>query len=106
MRDARMGAGVIEAFSKIQGAEQLLVSFDRLNITFPNRKDIPRKGAWEHVVQSPFRRVMRCIRGIINLSTAGPDDGGLVVYSGSHRLVGEFFDIHSETLTLTIKGLY
>ncbi|CAI7618758.1 unnamed protein product [Penicillium discolor] len=106
MWDARMEAGVIEAFSKIWGTEELLVSFDSLNVTFPNRKDVPRKGAWEHVDQSPFRRGMHCVQGIINLSTAGPDDGGLVVYPGSHHLVDEFFDTQTDPSTWSTKDLY
>ncbi|KAJ5578609.1 uncharacterized protein N7459_007573 [Penicillium hispanicum] len=106
MWDARMEPGVIDAFAKIWGTEELLASFDSLNITFPNRKDVPRKGAWEHVDQSPLRRGMHCVQGIINLSEAGPDDGGLMVYPGSHRLVDEYFDTETDPSTWTSKDLY
>ncbi|KAJ5825293.1 hypothetical protein N7474_002431 [Penicillium riverlandense] len=106
MWDARMEPGVVDAFAKIWGTDELLVSFDSLNITFPNRKDVPRKGAWEHVDQSPLRRGMHCIQGIINLSAAGPDDGGLVVYPGSHHFVDEYFDTETESSTWAPKDLY
>ncbi|CAI7629761.1 unnamed protein product [Penicillium glandicola] len=106
MWDARMELGVIDAFAKIWGTDELLASFDSLNITFPNRKDMPRKGAWQHVDQSPLRRGMHCVQGIISLSEAGPEDGGLVVYPGSHRLVDEYFETETDPSTWTSKDLY
>lgn len=75
MWDARLEPGVIDAFAKLWGTEELLVSFDALNVTFPNRKDIPPKEPWEHVDQSPKRRGLHCLQGIIQLSHAGPEDG-------------------------------
>ncbi|KAL2203590.1 phytanoyl-CoA dioxygenase [Sarocladium strictum] len=99
MWDARMEPGVLGAFSKMWNTDDLLVSFDSLNVTFPNRKDVPRKGAWEHVDQSPLRRGRHCVQGIINLCPAGPEDGGLVVYPGSHALFDEFFDTQTDKTT-------
>ncbi|KAI0137195.1 phytanoyl-CoA dioxygenase [Xylariales sp. AK1849] len=92
MWDARMEPGVLNAFATIWGTDELLVSFDSLNVTFPNRKDIPKIGAWEHLDQSPLRRGLHCVQGFINLSPSGPEDGGLVVYPGSHALNDDFFD--------------
>lgn len=99
MWEARMEPAVLEAFSKIWGTDELLASFDSLNITFPNRTDVPRKGAWEHIDQSPLRRGLHCVQGIINLSTSGPEDGGLMVYPGSHNLNDEFFDTQTDRST-------
>jgi ectoine hydroxylase-related dioxygenase (phytanoyl-CoA dioxygenase family) len=99
MWDARMEQGVLDVFAKIWGTDELLASFDSLNVTFPNRKDVPRKGAWEHVDQSPLRRGLHCVQGILNLSPAGPEDGGLVVYPGSHALFDEFFDTQTDKNT-------
>lgn len=99
MWEARMEPGVIDAFATLWGTEELLVSFDSLNITLPNRKDIPRKGAWEHIDQSPLRRGLHCVQGILNLSPSGPEDGGLVVYPGSHALNDEFFDTQTDKST-------
>jgi hypothetical protein len=97
--DARMEPGVLDAFASLWGTEELLVSFDSLNITFPNRKDVPRKPAWEHIDQSPLRRGLHCVQGIINLSVSGPEDGGLTVYPGSHNLIQEFFDTQTDKST-------
>jgi hypothetical protein len=97
--DARMEPGVLKAFESLWGTEELLVSFDSLNITFPNRTDVPRKPAWEHIDQSPLRRGLHCVQGIINLSNSGPEDGGLMVYPGSHKLNDEFFDTQTNKLT-------
>lgn len=99
MWDARMEPGVLDVFAKIWGTEELLVSFDSLNVTFPNRKDVPRKPAWEHIDQSPLRRGLHCVQGIINLSPSGPEDGGLMVYPGSHKLNDEFFDTQTDKNT-------
>lgn len=94
-----MEPGVLKAFECLWGTEELLVSFDSLNITFPNRKDVPRKPAWEHIDQSPLRRGLHCVQGIINLSHSGPEDGGLTVYPGSHKLNDEFFDTQTDKST-------
>lgn len=99
MWDTRLELKVLEAFEKIWGTSELLVSFDALNVTFPNRTDVPRKPSWEHVDQSPFRRGLHCVQGIANLSPSGPEDGGLVVYPGSHLLYEEFFDTQVERTT-------
>ena len=96
MWDARLEPGVLQAFAAIWGTNELLASFDSLNITLPNRRDIPRKGAWEHVDQSPLKRGRHCVQGILNLSPSGPEDGGLVVYPGSHRLSEAFFDTQTD----------
>ncbi len=99
MWDARQEPGVLDTFAKIWGTDELLASFDSLNITFPKRKDVEKLGAWEHVDQSPFRRGLHCIQGIINLSPSGPEDGGLLVYPGSHKLMDEFLDTQTDKTT-------
>lgn len=92
MWDARMEPGVLDAFSKIWNTDELLVSFDSLNITLPGRKDKPPRTPWPHVDQSPFKRGLHCVQGIINLSHAGDEDGSLMVLPGSHAYTAEFFD--------------
>lgn len=107
MWDARMEPGVLDTFSKLWDTEELLASFDSLNITFPNRKDIPKRGAWEHIDQSPMRRGVHCVQGILCLSPSGPEDGGLVVYPGSHKLNDEFFDTQTDSKTwMPLKDIY
>ncbi|KAF8846666.1 phytanoyl-CoA dioxygenase [Acephala macrosclerotiorum] len=106
MWDARMEPGIVAAFAHLWGTDELLVSFDSLNITLPNRKDKERKPAWEHIDQSPLRRGMHCVQGIINLSPSGPDDGGLVVYPGSHKFNDEFFDTQTEKSSWKPRDLH
>lgn len=106
MWDARMEPGIVNAFAHLWGTEELLVSFDALNITLPNRVDVPRKQPWEHIDQSPRRRGMHCVQGIINLSPSGPEDGGLVAYPRSHKFHDEFFDTQTDKSTWSSKDWY
>ena len=97
MWEARMEPGVLEAFARIWGTNELLVSFDSLNITLPNLK--PVRDPWPHVDQAPRKRGLHCVQGIINLSHGGPDDGSLVVVPGSHNFIEEFFDTQTDPST-------
>jgi ectoine hydroxylase-related dioxygenase (phytanoyl-CoA dioxygenase family) len=106
MWEARMEPGVLEAFSTLWGTNELLVSFDALNVTSLNRKDVERNPAWEHIDQSPLRRGLHCVQGIINLSTSGPEDGGLVVYPRSHLLNDIFFDTQTDSSTWKVMDRY
>jgi hypothetical protein len=107
MWDARQEQGVLDAFGKLWGTPELLVSFDSLNVTFPNRRDVPRRPSWEHIDQSPMRRGVHIVQGIINLSPSGPEDGGLVVLPGSHKLNDEFMDTMTDSETwLPMKDVY
>ncbi|KAL1896319.1 hypothetical protein Sste5346_004703 [Sporothrix stenoceras] len=90
MWEARQEPKLIEAFAKLWGTDELLVSFDSLNVTLPNFKK-PRS-PWPHVDQAPRKRGLHCIQGILNLSHAGPNDGSLCVMDGSSALVETFFD--------------
>lgn len=94
MCDARMEPGLLDAFSKLWVTKELLVSFDCLNISLPRRSDQVRRAPWKHIDQSPSMRGVHCVQGIIDLSPSAPEDGGLVVFPGSHKLHDEFFDTH------------
>ncbi|KAJ9156047.1 Synaptic vesicle transporter svop [Pleurostoma richardsiae] len=91
--DARQEPGVLDAFQKIWDAEKLVVSFDTINITFPGRKDVDWS-PWPHVDQAPERKGLSCVQGIINLSQAGPEDGGLLLMKGSSKFFDEFFALN------------
>jgi hypothetical protein len=94
MWEARLEPGVLNAFAKVWGTDELLVSFDSLNVTLPNLK--PARKPWPHIDQAPRKRGLHCVQGIINLSHAGPEDGSLVVIPGSQALVEEFFDTKTD----------
>lgn len=84
---------VIEAFSKLWGTDKLLVSFDGMNLTIP-ATDRPASEPWPHVDQSPLRKGMQCVQGILNFARNGPHDGGLIVVKGSSKLNEQFFKSH------------
>ncbi|CAL5874848.1 uncharacterized protein PFLUO_LOCUS9150 [Penicillium psychrofluorescens] len=99
MWEARQEPKVVEAFAKIWGTDELLVSFDALNITLPNRQDKPPNKPWPHVDQSPLRRGLHCVQGIINLSSAGPEDGSLILLPRSNTVTEKFFDEQTDPST-------
>ncbi|CAK7220273.1 hypothetical protein SCUCBS95973_004103 [Sporothrix curviconia] len=82
--------GVVGAYSKLWGTDNLLVSFDGMNMTIPQEK-LPQTEPWPHIDQNPRREGLVCAQGIINFAPNGPRDGGLIVVKGSHRKVGDFF---------------
>ncbi|KAH3673221.1 hypothetical protein WICMUC_003839 [Wickerhamomyces mucosus] len=89
----RQEKGFRDAFAKIWGTDELLVSFDAINVSLPGYDDdtnITSK-PWPHVDQSPYRNGLACVQGIASLSHAGPKDGSLVVYKNSHKYAEQFF---------------
>jgi len=93
----RTEPAIIDTFSKIWGTDDLIGSFDGLNIALPvnekhGRTDIKPTQAWPHIDQNPRRiHLFELYQGIANLSENGPDDGGLVLLRGSQKLHEEFF---------------
>lgn len=53
--EARTEPAVIEIFEKLWGTNELLSSFDGLNISMPRRKDITWS-PWPHCDQNPDRK--------------------------------------------------
>lgn len=93
MWDARTEPGVIKPFSELWGTDELIVSFDAFNVTLPGRKDDEFR-PWPHTDQAPERKGLQCVQGILNLSPAGPKDGGLLLMVGSAPLFEEYFKDH------------
>lgn len=88
--EARTEPGVIQAFSKLWGTEELLCSFDGMNITLPRQKDLTWS-PWPHCDQSPHRKGMQCVQGLLNYQPNGDNDGGLIIMKGSSKLYDQFF---------------
>jgi len=86
----RTEPGVVGAFEKVYEDENLIVSFDAVNMSFPNRKDLKENKPWPHQDQDRTRPGFRCLQGLVNLLPNGPDDGGLIVCKGGHLLSEEF----------------
>ncbi|GAA5842214.1 hypothetical protein JCM11251_000130 [Rhodosporidiobolus azoricus] len=99
--DARMEPKIGEAFARVWGTDELIVSFDAINFSVPvgphARTDIVPTAPWPHVDQQPRPSnrphfEFELAQGILALSRSGPSDGGLVVMKKSHNLVKRFFD--------------
>ena len=90
--------GVLDAFSKLWGTKELLASFDGFNFTLPQNTKPTGTQPWPHVDQSPKRKGMQCVQGIINLAPNGPKDGGLLCMKGSQNITEEFFETHPEVM--------
>ncbi|KAJ5766167.1 uncharacterized protein N7511_003783 [Penicillium nucicola] len=86
----RQEPAVVGAFEKVYDTEDLIVSFDSVNIGFPNRMDIKPNSPWPHQDQDPEKPGFRCLQGLVNLLPNGPQDGGLIVCKGAHLLSEEF----------------
>lgn len=88
----RSEPGVIDAFAKLFGTDDLIVSFDAVNVSFPNRRDLPELKPWAHQDQDPERPGFRCVQGLVNLNPCGDNDGGLVVLKGGHNISKEYHE--------------
>jgi hypothetical protein len=106
MWDIRLEKSIIDVFAQLWQTEELLVSFDALNITLPGRPDHNAREPWPHVDQSPFRTGRQCVQGIVSLSQSGPKDGGLTVYSGTHNAIQQFFEEHTDNTQWERKDFY
>lgn len=58
--------GVLAAFQKLWGTDELIVSFDTINLTLPNAGSMAGSKPWPHVDQAPERQGLSCVQGIIN----------------------------------------
>lgn len=80
------------------------MSFDGANLTLPHGAR-QANAAWPHVDQSPRRRGLQCVQGLLNLAPNGPRDGGLIVLRGSSLLNEAFFKAHPGAGERTCKCL-
>ncbi|KAL1645324.1 hypothetical protein SLS61_008394 [Didymella pomorum] len=88
----RQEPGVIGAFERVYDTPDLLVSFDAINVGFPNRKDVKPNTPWPHQDQDPKKPGFRCLQGLVNLMPNGDNDGGLTICKGAHHLSEEFHE--------------
>ncbi|KAL1628415.1 hypothetical protein SLS54_001988 [Diplodia seriata] len=79
-----------QIFADLWGTDELLCSFDGMNITLPQQRDLTWS-PWPHCDQNPQRKGMQCVQGLLNLAPNGPLDGGLVLMKGSSKLFDAFF---------------
>lgn len=81
-----------DLFEAIHGTSKLLTSFDGACLLVPNSKCTEAI----HTDQSPIierkDKDFISIQGIFNMEDCGENDGGLVVYKGSHKQHSKYFD--------------
>lgn len=68
--------GVLAAFEKLWGTDELIVSFDTINLTLPNASKMGGSKPWPHVDQAPERQGLSCVQGIINREYLAPTRSG------------------------------
>lgn len=94
----RTEPGVVNTFEKVWSTDDLIVSFDGMNVSLPvnqehGRTDIEQTEPWPHIDQDPRTiEKLELYQGIAQMSPCGPEDGGLVVLSGSHNLHQQHFE--------------
>ena len=74
-----------------------------MNLTLPAADTKPSE-LWPHFDQSPDRKGMQSVQDILNLTPNGPEDGGLMVVKGSHKLSELFFKTHPEVTWFESEG--
>lgn len=86
---------IAKVFQDIWKTDDLLVSFDRVNISIP--KPNHSKG-WLHLDQSKLKRGLWCVQGFLNCAPCGPNGGGLVVLQDSHKYFEDFCREHYDDM--------
>lgn len=72
------------------------MSFDAINLAFPNRTDLKPNNPWPHQDQDPEKHGFRCLQGLANILPNGPEDGGLIVCKGAHQISEEFHSVFKD----------
>jgi hypothetical protein len=86
----RKNPRLVKVFERLWGTNELLTSFDAINILGPHN-EAPAPG-WLHVDQKPTTPHLACIQGIMNLTQVGPDiTGTLMVKDKSYKAHQDFF---------------
>ncbi|ORY35304.1 hypothetical protein BCR39DRAFT_210 [Naematelia encephala] len=100
MWDIRCEPAVVDTFAQLWGTDELLVSYDGMNLALPLPQEQYDHGGkpWPHVDQSPLRDNFHCIQGIVALTKSEVNDGGLLILKGSKELYGEFFKQHEHEM--------
>lgn len=85
----------IPLFAELYGTDDLLCSFDSLNLSFPRKND--KTESWVHLDQSRANRNAECYQGVVNFLPNGEDDGGLLVVNKSHLIYDEYLENHPKS---------
>ncbi|KAL0049348.1 hypothetical protein WJX82_000098 [Trebouxia sp. C0006] len=86
----RQNPRILQVFEGLWGTNELLSSFDSINILKPGQHESSTDG-WLHVDQAPLRKGVACIQGLVNMVDVSPETGTLLVKDGSHSSHEDFF---------------
>ncbi|EFA84659.1 hypothetical protein PPL_01649 [Heterostelium album PN500] len=86
--DIRSEQPIIDVFTQVYNTDQLLVSFDGGNLSKPVKK---QDKDWYHFDQGSNKFGFRCVQGFLNLNDCQDNDGGLILYQGSHLKHDQYF---------------
>lgn len=98
--DIRQMDSVRNIFQEIWKTDDLLVSFDGISIHLPPEvtgRGWFRNNIWMHTDQSPTKKGLHCIQGLINLYPVNEGDATLCVIEGSNKYHEEFFETNKIT---------
>jgi hypothetical protein len=93
---------VKEAFTKVWGTDDLLVSYDGCGVFRPVEfNPIWRTtGGWYHIDQNCYNRKGRhAVQGLMNFFPSGPHDGGFVVVPKSTHMIDAAFEKYDNLCT-------
>jgi len=87
----RSHPSVHQAFIDIWGTDELITSFDAINVFRPYAKhnELKTRGGWLHLDQNSYppgkgKSGKQCIQGLVTMLDANSNTGSLVVVPGSH----------------------
>lgn len=96
----RCNPRVQQTFADIWGTNELITSFDGINMFRPWHHGFQKTvGGWFHVDQGSSHRGFCCVQGMVSLYDQDESTGGLVVIPGSHHR-------HDEVCELKACGDY
>jgi hypothetical protein len=87
--DIREHPNVVEQFKKIWDTDDLLVSFDAINVTRPNVRQDSKY--WLHIDQGKKKMGFQCIQSAVNLTSSDTDDACFLCIVNSHHYHKKFW---------------
>ena len=98
--DIRCEPNVIKVFQKLWNEDELLVSFDAVNIMKSPALGGPTKKQrhWYHTDQGSHKKDRCSIQGFVTLEDVGEEEGSLMVLPKSHKYHQKFFKKHNLTI--------
>ena len=81
----------IPIFSQIYGTDNLLCSFDGINLSYRKKEN---SHSWMHCDSARCSSHLTCYQGVVNLLPNSSKDGGLLVIHGSHKIYDNYLHNH------------